>query len=181
MIRLVYRACVQRRRVFKLPVSGESSYTVRYKKPRGCTQIRYTDDLKWRLRGKPIGGQRNPIKLSWWPLLFGVLAAQHGVAQPLETVAPSAAPCLRAHCGSLAEPQPRPTVAINKAEPAARSLPSSGARDWTYHIGAREQGEQYNCLLSVGFGGELRSNGYKGIRLLGQTRTLNLSGGRDSQ
>ncbi|PWF55513.1 hypothetical protein [Massilia glaciei] len=39
--------------------------------------------------------------------------------------------------------------------------------------------EDHSCLLSVGFGGELRSHGYQGLKLLGQTRTLSRPGLND--
>lgn len=108
------------------------------------------------------------IKTSWWPLLCGLCLARPALAQ----APPSAAPCLRAYCGSLAEPS---GAALLKSGAAARppaNWQPSGERDWNSHIGARERGEDYHCLLSFGFGGELRAYGYRGVRLLGQTRTV---------
>jgi hypothetical protein len=71
-------------------------------------------------------------------------------------------------------------------EPAGASR-TQAERDWDAHMARTrdaqlqaintssvrpEQHEDYNCLLSVGFGGELKMGGYRAVRALGATRTL---------
>jgi hypothetical protein len=50
-----------------------------------------------------------------------------------------------------------------------RDLSSSANRDWKNHTMGREYKEDFDCPLSFAFAGELRGNGYKGLKLLGTT------------
>lgn len=85
-------------------------------------------------------------------------------------------PCLRAYCGNPATLAPAPASQPTLAQRATKDLQRSANQEWDEHVSTREHDEDYNCLLSFGFGGELRANGYQGARVLGQTRTLRLSG-----
>lgn len=113
----------------------------------------------------------------WWPLLAVLLAAAPAVAQSLESLDKAGKPatiCLRAHCGDLGEKAvAAPPVAIAKPR-----WERPDDRDWQDHMSPRAQAEDYNCLLSVGFGGELRAHGYQGVKMFGQTRTLSLRGSK---
>lgn len=50
-----------------------------------------------------------------------------------------------------------------------RDLSASANRDWKNHTMSREYKEDFDCPLSFAFAGELRGNGYKGLKLLGTT------------
>jgi hypothetical protein len=52
------------------------------------------------------------------------------------------------------------------------------AQEWRQHAGIRDGEEAYNCILSLGIGGELKSDGYVGARLFGRTMTWNRPGGK---
>jgi hypothetical protein len=52
----------------------------------------------------------------------------------------------------------------------ARPIP---AQEWREHLGIRDGEEAYNCILSLGIGGELKSDGYVGARLFGRAMTWN--------
>ena len=52
-----------------------------------------------------------------------------------------------------------------------RDLTRSDDKEWKGHIFNRENGETYDCILSVGVAGELSVHGYKGVRALGRTQT----------
>lgn len=60
------------------------------------------------------------------------------------------------------------------AKPKARlpDLAPDPPRDWKQHTYARDNAEDYNCALSFGIGGELKTGGYLGARALGQTVNL---------
>jgi hypothetical protein len=84
---------------------------------------------------------------------------------------PAAAPCLRAHCVD-----PAVLVERSPAMSAPRVLVKAGGepaseRGASARMAGREQAEDYNCLLSVGFGGELRAHGQRDFKALGQTWT----------
>lgn len=61
-----------------------------------------------------------------------------------------------------------------------RDLSAPANRDWKNHTMGREYKEDFDCPLSFAFAGELRSNGYKGLKLLGTTVPVNkpADGGR---
>lgn len=111
------------------------------------------------------------------PLLAALFTAAPASAQAPEQAHKGPTVCLRVHCGDLGE-----KAAI--APPVVAAKPRwerSDERDWQEHMSPRAQAEDYNCLLSVGFGGELRAHGYQGARMFGQTRTLNLRGQQGAQ
>jgi hypothetical protein len=54
-----------------------------------------------------------------------------------------------------------------------RDLSSPANRDWKNHTMGREYKEDFDCPLSFAFAGELRGNGYKGLKLLGTTVPIN--------
>jgi hypothetical protein len=60
-----------------------------------------------------------------------------------------------------------------------RDASSSPAQEWRQHLGIRDGAEAYNCILSLGIGGELKAGGYVGTQLLGRARTWNRPGGKD--
>jgi hypothetical protein len=62
-----------------------------------------------------------------------------------------------------------------------RDARPSPAQEWRQHLGIRDGEEAYNCILSVGIGGELKSGGYVGTQLLGRARTWNRPGGKDAR
>lgn len=67
------------------------------------------------------------------------------------------------------------TQASLPAKPKTRlpDLAPDPARDWKQHTFTRDNAEDYNCALSFGIGGELKSGGYLGARAMGQTLNLN--------
>jgi hypothetical protein len=126
-----------------------------------------------------------PTLMRWWPLMAGMLLAMSADAQLREDTvagesarkaAPAPSPCYRAYCSDVGALAERPAAKLAPTLLAKASWQRSGEREWKDHMSTREHGEDYNCLLSVGFGGELRSEGYQGLKLLGQTRTLSLRG-----
>jgi hypothetical protein len=60
----------------------------------------------------------------------------------------------------------------DQPKPRLPDLAQDPARDWKQHTFARDAGEDYNCALSFGIGGELKSGGYVGARALGHTLNL---------
>jgi hypothetical protein len=71
-------------------------------------------------------------------------------------------------------PQVRPNVlpGISLGAATLKDIKYSPSREWKDNMYVRENAEDYNCLLSFGIGGELKSGGYAGTRLLGRTLTL---------
>jgi hypothetical protein len=63
----------------------------------------------------------------------------------------------------------------------ARDARPSPVQEWRQHLGIRDGEEDYNCILSLGIGGELKSGGYVGTQLLGRARTWNRPGGKDAR
>jgi hypothetical protein len=126
-----------------------------------------------------------PTFIRWWPLMAGLLVTLSADAQSLEDsvagesarkAAPAPALCSRAYCGDVAAFAEQAAANVAPTMHARASWHRSGEREWKDYMPMREGREDYNCLLSAGFGGELRSHGYQGMKLLGQTRTLNLPG-----
>jgi hypothetical protein len=80
------------------------------------------------------------------------------------------------HAGTIDKglPQARPDVlpAISSGAATLKDIESNPSRAWQDHMNVRENAEDYNCLLSFGIGGELKSGGYAGTRLFGKTLTL---------
>jgi hypothetical protein len=62
-----------------------------------------------------------------------------------------------------------------------RAASPSPALEWRQHLGIRDGEEAYNCILSLGIGGELKSNGYVGSQLFGRATTLKRGGGTDAK
>ena len=83
----------------------------------------------------------------------------------------AAAPCLRAHCVDPAVLRERsPAMSAPRVVVKAGGEPSN-EREAFARMAGREQAEDYNCLLSAGFGGELRAHGQRGFKALGHTWT----------
>jgi hypothetical protein len=62
-----------------------------------------------------------------------------------------------------------------------RNARPSPAQEWRQHLGIRNGEETYNCILSLGIGGELKAGGYVGSQLFGRARTWNRPGGKDTR
>jgi hypothetical protein len=62
-----------------------------------------------------------------------------------------------------------------------RDARPSPANEWRQHLGIRDGEEAYNCILSFGIGGELKSDGYVGSQLFGRAKTWNRPGGKDAR
>lgn len=91
------------------------------------------------------------------------------------------APCGAALCGTVvrvlvdrAMAGPGTTAGKPSAALGIKILrdfkPASGA-EWKGHIFNRENGETYDCIMSMAVGGELKLHGYKFLRMFGQTQT----------
>lgn len=102
--------------------------------------------------------------------IAGVAGREHGVAPQCNA---GACGDRTARLGTYAidngSLQVRPNILLGINTGAASSSP---ARAWNDHMVGRDNAETYDCLLSFGLGGELRSGGYSGIKLLGRTLTL---------
>ncbi len=126
--------------------------------------------------------------LPWWLLLAGGLGCLPAGAQTSLpdlhgdiATAPVPPPCLRAYCGSNAALlEPAASGGVLTA-PAQQNWHGAAASDWKEHIGKGKQGEDYNCLLSMGFGAQLGSQGYRGVRLFGRTHTVSRPAGKVAQ
>ncbi len=117
-----------------------------------------------------------PSLIHCWPLMGALLATLPADAQSLEhdgARKKAPAPCYRAYCGDPGTLSERPAAGALTAAPSPANWQRSDARDWNEHMNTGVDEEDFSCLLSVGFGGELRAHGYQGLKLLGQTRTLN--------
>jgi hypothetical protein len=117
-----------------------------------------------------------------------------GAVHAAETPACDSVVCTRAQAPLAAEPRAtlapstlardllRQSAALDDAH-----APTRAERDWDAHMARTrnsqlaainsssmrpEDHEDYNCLLSVGFGGELKVGGYRAVRALGSTHTL---------
>lgn len=132
----------------------------------------------------------NRLLLHCWPMLaavFGCLPATAKMQQAEQTgesgppPAPASAPCLRTYCGAISAIAEPAAAGVVPAAPTRPSWQRGGAREWDEQMGARRPAEQYNCLLSAGFGGQLKLHGYRGVKLFGQTHTVSRSGGGVAQ
>lgn len=98
-------------------------------------------------------------------------AATNDNAGPLAERPGASAPCLRAQCVDLSALADRsaelskPRVFV-KADRAAVSERGAFVR-----VNERVQAEDYNCMLSVGFSGEVHAHGFQGFKALGHTWT----------
>jgi hypothetical protein len=80
-------------------------------------------------------------------------------------------------CESVVCPRPagRSLARAGLLRGPARDARRDADRDWKNNMTRRDDQENFDCLLSFVIGGDLQSGGYKGLRLLGKTRTLSSS------
>ena len=101
----------------------------------------------------------------------GAAANDDAVLGSAPAALPATAPCLRAHCVDLAVLVDRsPAMSAPRVFVKAGGKPP-GEREAPARMAGREPAEDYSCLLSVGFGGELRAHGQRGFKALGHTWT----------
>src|SRR5471032_2582011 len=107
----------------------------------------------------------------WLGLLGVALAALPAAAQFGQPPAPRHAPvCDAALCSASGLSLPALSEVARADTPPATAVPS-GVRDpWNRHMPVRPDLESYDCILSLGVGGELSKGGFLGTRVLGQTQ-----------
>ncbi len=91
------------------------------------------------------------------------------------------APCADAFCGTVVKvlterAMSGPGVVLKDTRPALgmkllTDFKSSDGKEWKGRIYNRENGETYDCILSMAITGELKVHGYKGLRIFGKTQT----------
>lgn len=115
--------------------------------------------------------------LRWLCALPGVFTAASAGAATDDNVGlpakvlPAAAPCLRAHCVDLAALVDRSAAMSTPRVFIKARGEEASEREASERMAGRERAEDYNCLLSVGFNGELLAHGYQGFKALGHTWT----------
>jgi len=116
------------------------------------------------------------------PLVLA-LAALPAAAQFEEPPAPApqrAPACAAGLCSASGLSLPALSEVARVDAPPATAVPS-GVRDelrrpdperdpWNRHMPVRPDLESYDCILSLGLGGELSKGGFFGTRVLGQTQ-----------
>jgi len=121
------------------------------------------------------------VAMTAWPA-----AAQLESAMPqfevveVATPAPRTQTCDAALCSASGLSLPALSEVAHADKPPATAIPS-GVRDelrrpeperdpWNRHMPVRPDLESYDCILSLGVGGELSKGGFLGTRVLGQTQ-----------
>lgn len=122
------------------------------------------------------------------PLLAGAVVSLSASAQEGVWLTQSGnleveiAPCGKALCGTVVKEIARNTMspgvdqAFKDTRPALgmkilQDFTAADDKEWKGHIYNRENGETYDCILSLAVSGELKVHGYKGVRLFGKTQT----------
>jgi hypothetical protein len=117
----------------------------------------------------------------WIGPLAVALTALPAAAQFEQTTPPPRAPaCDAALCSASGLSLPALSEVARADTPPASVVPS-GIRDelrrpdpardpWNRHMPVRPDLESYDCILSLGVGGELSKGGFLGTRVLGQTQ-----------
>lgn len=127
--------------------------------------------------------KHHPIRTDgkWLAPLVLALAAVPAAAQFEEPPAPQHAPaCDAALCSASGLSLPALSEVARADVPPAKAVPP-GVRDelrrpdpardpWNRHMPVRPDLESYDCILSLGVGGELSKGGFLGTRVLGQTQ-----------
>lgn len=103
--------------------------------------------------------------------LAAALLALPASAQSLDDAASLSAATVQP--SGVAAPAPARASRTLVTKEVLRDLSSPADRDWTTHTMGREYKEDFNCPISFAFGGELRANGYKGLKLFGTTVPVN--------
>jgi|GEM_PF-1294123 len=117
----------------------------------------------------------------WLGWLALALAAVPAAAQSAQPPATQRAPtCDAALCSASGLSLPALSEVARAEPPPATAIPA-GVRDelrrpdpardpWNRHMPVRPDLESYDCILSLGVGGELSKGGFLGTRVLGQTQ-----------
>ena len=122
------------------------------------------------------------------PLLAGAIVSLSASAQQGTWLTQSGnleveiAPCDQALCGTVVKEIASRSMsgdldkAFKDTRPALgmkilQDFTTSDEKEWKGHIYNRENGETYDCILSLAVSGELKVHGYKGLRMFGRTQT----------
>lgn len=92
------------------------------------------------------------------------------------------APCGDALCGKVVKVLANrsmsgaPATGFKDTRPALgmtllHDLTTTDNKEWKGRLYNRENGETYDCILSLAVGGDLNVHGYKGMRMFGKTLT----------
>lgn len=89
--------------------------------------------------------------------------------------------CGEALCGTVVKvfannAMEKPGAAPADTRPALglkilKDFKASGKDEWRGYIYNRENGETYDCVMSLAVGGDLKVHGYRGLRMFGKTQT----------